>query len=43
MINITPLTIAIFQIAAAVAAYAVVWLALQIWRWFVAFCMEIAE
>jgi len=43
MIPITPLTIVIFQIVAAVAVYAVVWLVLQIWRWFVVFCMEIAE
>ena len=41
MINITPLTIVIFQIIAACAAYAVVWLTVQAWRWFVAWCMEI--
>ena len=40
MIPITPLTIVIFQI---VAAYAVVWLVLKIWRWFVAWCMEIVN
>jgi len=43
MIPITPLTIVIFQIVAACAVYAVVWLVLQIWRWFVGVCMEIAE
>jgi len=43
MIPITPLTIVALQIIAAIVAYAVVWLALQAWRWFVAFCMEIAE
>ena len=40
MINITPLTIALANI---IAAYAVVWLMLQAWRWFVVWCMEIAE
>lgn len=43
MINITPLIIALLQIIAACVVYAVAWLALKIWRWFVAFCMEIAE
>lgn len=40
---ITPLLIAALQIVAAVTAYAVIWLALQAWRWFVAFREEIAE
>lgn len=40
---LTPLTIVALQIVAATAAYAVIWLALQAWRWFVAFCEEIAE
>lgn len=43
MISITPLAIAALQIVAAIAVYAVVWLALQAWRWLVAFCEEIAE
>jgi len=43
MINITPLTIVIFQIIAACVAYAVAWLMLQAWRWFVAWCEEITE
>ena len=43
MINITPLTIALANIIAAVAACAVAWLMVQAWRWFVAWCMEIAE
>lgn len=40
---LTPLAIAALQIFAAIAVYAVAWLALQAWRWLVAFCEEIAE
>lgn len=43
MINITPLIIALLLIIAACAAYAVVWLMVQAWRWFVAWCMEIVN
>lgn len=43
MIPITPLTIVVFQIVAACVAYAMGCAILQILRWFVAFCVEIAE
>lgn len=43
MINITPLIIALLLIIAACAAYAALWLIAQAWRWFVAWCEEIAE